>query len=223
MPRAVDTAETERLLHAGAQVVEVLPQSDYEREHLPGASSIPLAAMQADTVAELDRDTTTIVYCYDYQCDLSARAARRLETLGFTDVCDYTASKAAWMGCGLPVEGTVQSSTRAGAIARTTIPRCSLGEKVGDLRERFGDETVCVVLDDAGFVLGAARREITQLDDATLVDDVLLPAPPTVRPSIPADELARNMDRDGRTYVYVTTVEGRLIGLVTRADLHGQH
>ena len=223
MPRAVDTAETERLLHAGAQVVEVLPRADYEREHLPGAHSIPLAAMQADTVAELDRDTTTIVYCFDYQCDLSARAARRLETLGFTDVCDYTASKAAWMACGLPVEGTVKSSTRAGSVARTTIPRCSLGEKVHDLRDRFGDDTVCVVLDDDGFVLGAVRREATQLDDATLVDDVLLPAPPTVRPSIPADELARSMDRDGRTYVYVTTIEGRLLGLVTRADLHGQH
>lgn len=127
------------------------------------------------------------------------------------------------MACGLPVEGTVRSSTRAGAIARTTILRCSLGEKVGDLRDRFGDETVCVVLDDDGIVLGAVRREVTLLDDTTLVDDVLQPAPPTVRPSIPAEELARSMDRDGRTYVYVTTVEGRLLGLVTRADLHGQH
>ena len=222
MPRAVDTAETERLLHAGAQIVEVLPRADYEREHLPGAHSVPLDAMQVDAVAELDRDTTTIVYCYDYQCDLSARAARRLETLGFTDVCDYTASKAAWMACGLPVEGTVKPSSRAGAVARTEFPRCSPGEKVGDLRDRFGDETVCAVVDD-GVIVGAVRKEATQLDDTTLVDDVLQPAPPTVRPSITTDELARSMADDGRTYVYVTTLTGALIGLITRADLHGQH
>ena len=215
MPRAVDTAETERLLHTGAQVVEVLPQSDYEREHLPGARSIPLASMQPDTVAELDRDSTTIVYCFDYQCDLSARAARRLETLGFTDVCDYTASKAAWMACGLPVEGTVRSSTRAGAIARTTILRCSLGEKVGDLRDRFGDETVCVVLDDDGIVLGAVRRgghaarrhHPRRRRPATGTAD----GPPEHhRPrSSPAAWIATG----GRT-CYVTTVEGRLLGLV---------
>ncbi len=223
MPRRVDTDETERLLRAGAQVIEVLPQPDYEREHLPGARSIPLDAMHPDAVAGLDPDVTTIVYCYDYQCDLSARAARRLETLGFTDVRDYTASKAAWMACGLPVEGTIKSSSRAGAVARNGIPRCALGEKVGDLRDRFGDETVCVVLDDEGIVLGAVRREVVGLDDTTLVDDVMQPAPPTVRPGITTDELARSMARDGRTYVYVTTVDGALIGLVTRADLHGQH
>ncbi len=127
------------------------------------------------------------------------------------------------MACGLPVEGTIKSSSRAGAVARNGIPRCALGEKVGDLRDRFGDETVCVVLDDEGIVLGAVRREVVGLDDTTLVDDVMQPAPPTVRPGITTDELARSMARDGRTYVYVTTVDGALIGLVTRADLHGQH
>lgn len=223
MPRRVDTAETERLLDAGAQLIEVLPRSDYDRAHLPGARSIPLDSMQPESVVDLDRSATTIVYCYDYQCDLSARAARRLETLGFRDVCDYVASKAAWMGCGLPVEGTAKPSARAGSVARTDIPRCSLGEKVGDVRDRFGNESVCVVVDDDGTVLGAVRKEATQLVDTTLIDEVLQPAPPTVRPSITTAELARSMARDGRTYVYVTTLEGKLIGLVTRSDLHGQH
>ena len=223
MPARVDTAETQRLLDAGAQLIEVLPQAEYEQEHLPGARSIPLDSMHADAVADLDRDTTTVVYCYDYQCDLSARGARRLETLGFRDVRDYMASKAAWMAYGLPVEGTVRPSTRAGAVARTDIPRCSLGEKVGDLTDRFEDEPVCAVVDDAGVLLGAVRQEATHLPETTLVDEVLQPAPPTVRPSITSDELARSMARDGRTYVYVTTPEGTLVGLITRAQLHGQH
>jgi predicted transcriptional regulator len=117
----------------------------------------------------------------------------------------------------------VHDSSRAGWLARTDAPRCTLGEKIADIRDRFGDELVCAVVDEHGTVLGAVRKETTQLADTTVVDEVLQPAPPTVRPSITTDELARSMARDGRTYVYVTTVEGTLLGLVTRADLHGQH
>ena len=151
------------------------------------------------------------------------RAARRLETLGFPDVYDYVASKAAWMACGLPVEGSAKPSARAGAVARTDIPGARSARRWATSDDRFGDESVCVVVDDDGTVLGAVRKETTQLADTTLVDEVLQPAPPTVRPSITTAELARSMARDGRTYVYVTTVEGRLVGLLTRADLHGQH
>jgi rhodanese-related sulfurtransferase/CBS domain-containing protein len=223
MPKSVDTAEVERLIERGAQVIEVLPASAYEREHLPGARNLPLDSMQPDAVADFDLGLPTIVYCYDYQCDLSARGAHRLETLGFTDVYHYTASKAAWLASGLPVEGTVPAASRAGSIARRDVPRCSLGEKVGDVRERFDDAGLCVVVDDEDVVLGVVREEVTGLPDETLVDEVLQPGPPTARPSITADELARNLDQDARPHILVTTLEGRLVGLIRRTDLHGQH
>ena len=56
-----------------------------------------------------------------------------LEALGFSDVYDYADSKTAWMGEGLPVEGTLPSSERAGAIARL-LPTCSLDHTVGEVR-----------------------------------------------------------------------------------------
>jgi CBS domain-containing protein len=40
-----------------------------------------------------------------------------------------------------------------------------------------------------------------------------------VRPSITADELARSMDRNGETHMLVTTLDGRLVGVVERDDL----
>ncbi len=223
MPTSVDTADVQRLLEEGAQVIEALPASAYDREHLPGARNIPLDELQPDAVASFARDRPTVVYCYDYQCDLSARAAHRLETMGFTDVYHYTASKAAWLGLGLPVEGTVSSTARAGSIARRDVPRCYLGEKVGDVRERFDDAGVCVVVDDDEVVLGVVREEVAGLPGETLVDDVLQPGPATARPSITADELARNLDEDGRPHILITTLEGRLLGLIRRADLYGEH
>jgi rhodanese-related sulfurtransferase len=215
----------QRLVEQGAQLIEVLPPSAYSREHLPGAVNIPLADLTGATIARegLDPGRPTVVYCYDHECDLSARGAALLEALGFTDVHDYVDSKTAWLGEGLPAEGSIRASSRAGVIARTAA-RCRLDEQVGDLAGRFSqDDGVCVVVDEDDVVLGVVREEPQALAGATSVVAVMQPAPPSVRPSITAPELAKSMDRDARRYVLVTTSHGRLLGIVGRSDLHGQH
>ena len=63
--RAIDRDEVQRLLAAGAQLVEVLPPAEYEEEHLPGAINIPLKQLDRETTGQLDRGRPVIVYCYD--------------------------------------------------------------------------------------------------------------------------------------------------------------
>ena len=70
-------------------------------------------APRRSAASSLDPTRSTIVYCYDHECDLSARGARLLEQLGFRDVYDYAGSKTAWLGEGLPVEGEVAPEDRA--------------------------------------------------------------------------------------------------------------
>lgn len=65
MPIAVDRFEARRLVAAGAQLVEVLPQDEYDEEHLEGAVHLPLRQLTADTAAVLDRGRPVIVYCWD--------------------------------------------------------------------------------------------------------------------------------------------------------------
>jgi rhodanese-related sulfurtransferase len=67
MPTRVDRDEVQRLLEEGAQLVEVLPEAEYEDEHLAGAINIPLKTLDADSVRRLDRERPVIVYCHDYQ------------------------------------------------------------------------------------------------------------------------------------------------------------
>ena len=152
-----------------------------------------------------------------------ARRPRRLETLGFNEVYDYAASKVAWFAAGYPAEGSVPDSSRAGAIARTDVPRCALDTTVAELAAIIGDHPRAAVTDADGIVLGLVRREVLDLPDDTRVEAVLQPAPPTVRPSITAHELAESMDKDGRTYVLVSHYDGVLVGLIEREDLHGGH
>jgi hypothetical protein len=57
--------EVRRLADAGAQLVEVLPRDEFDDEHLPGAISLPLKSLTAETSAVLDRSRPVIVYCWD--------------------------------------------------------------------------------------------------------------------------------------------------------------
>ena len=67
MPTFIDRHEVQRLVAAGAQLVEVLPKEDYEDEHLPGAINIPLKTLTRETAGQLDRNRPVITYCDDYQ------------------------------------------------------------------------------------------------------------------------------------------------------------
>jgi rhodanese-related sulfurtransferase len=62
-----DLAEIRRLLDGGAQLVEVLPASACQSEHLPGAVNVPLTELLADRIGELDRSRPVVAYCFDYQ------------------------------------------------------------------------------------------------------------------------------------------------------------
>lgn len=66
MPTRIENGELQELLAAGAQLVEVLPLEEYQEEHLPGALSIPLKQLDAETTAGLDKSNPVVVYCWDY-------------------------------------------------------------------------------------------------------------------------------------------------------------
>lgn len=65
MPDAVDREAVQRLVAGGAQLVEVLPRAEYDEEHLPGAVSLPLKGLDAESASVLDRARPVVVYCWD--------------------------------------------------------------------------------------------------------------------------------------------------------------
>jgi rhodanese-related sulfurtransferase len=66
MPTRIEIGELRSLLDRGAQLVEVLPQEEYDEEHLPGAVNVPVKVLDAQTTAQLDKKNPVIVYCWDY-------------------------------------------------------------------------------------------------------------------------------------------------------------
>ncbi len=67
MPKDTDRDDVQRLLAAGAHLIDVLPAEEYEAEHIAGALSIPLKTLGRQTTARLGRNRPVVVYCWDAQ------------------------------------------------------------------------------------------------------------------------------------------------------------
>jgi rhodanese-related sulfurtransferase len=86
--------------------VETLGPMYYEAEHLPGAINIPHTEVDALAASLLpDKGAAIVTYCSNPQCQNSEIAARRLISLGYTNVRKYAEGKDDWRAAGLPLEG----------------------------------------------------------------------------------------------------------------------
>jgi rhodanese-related sulfurtransferase len=65
MPKEIDRAGMQRMVEAGALLVEVLPAEEYAEDHLPGAISLPLRHIDAEGTKVLEKTRPVIVYCWD--------------------------------------------------------------------------------------------------------------------------------------------------------------
>ncbi|KWX01789.1 hypothetical protein LI90_2821 [Carbonactinospora thermoautotrophica] len=216
MPTAIDRHEVQRLLREeNAQLVEVLPQKEYEWAHLAGAVHLPLKDLNATTAARLERGRPVIVYCNNTECDMSPRAAWRLERLGFPAVYDYVAGKMDWLSYGLPYEG---NALLVGDLVRRDVPTCSVGDRLGDVRAKLAGQDLVVVLDDDRVVQGLVRGRALEGPDEALVEEVMRFGITTVRPSEDVATLTGRMRRAGVERILVTSSDGRLLGLLLRAE-----
>lgn len=155
---------------------------------------------------------------------MSPRAAWRLESLGFREVYEYRPGKADWIAAGLPTTRTLVAELRIGELARHDPPTCRLDEPIAEVAARVYSSgwDVCFVTNAESIVLGRLDRPQLDRREGT-AESVMKPGPVTYRAHTPVEDLARVMaERDIGT-LPVTTSDGRLIGVVRRADMQRVH
>ena len=153
---------------------------------------------------------------------MSPRAAWRLESLGFENVCDYVAGKQDWLAYGLPIEGHLAQAVTIGKLVHPDVPVCRLDEKLSDLAQRLGPTSwsECVVVNEPGIVLGLMRKSMWEgAASETTAEQVMEPAPITFRPYARGDELVPYMQQKKMKTALVTTADGKLVGLLRRKDV----
>lgn len=221
MPIPVGRGNVQALMAEGAPLLDVLDPQEFARAHLPGAVNVPLSELTPERCEELDPGSPVIVYGSSLQCDRSPRASRLLEHYGFSAVYDYEAGKEDWLAYGLPFEG---DGTPLVVHLLDPCVCTSDDETAAELRARLDRRgaALAVLVDEGDIVLGTVGRAALQgIADSEPAVTVAELDPVTVRPSTMAEELARRLEAERRTFALVTTSSGRLLGQLNARSLAG--
>jgi CBS domain-containing protein len=149
---------------------------------------------------------------------MSARAAWRLEQIGFVDVHDYDAGRKDWQEAGLPTEGTDPRGPIVADATTVDPPTCGPDETVGAARALMGESPQVIVVNGTGVILGVMRKERWEAPDDSAVGDAMRLGPSTVRPGSLLAPLIERMKRKDTNSVLVSDPEGRLIGVLDRVS-----
>jgi len=114
-PKTVSRAEAREMIAAGAQLVDVRADHEWEAGHLPGAVHIALPELAA-RAGEIDKDRAVILYCRGG--NRSDMATTALAEAGY-DAAKLAEGATGWEEEGLPFEpegGYVAESGEAAAV-----------------------------------------------------------------------------------------------------------
>ena len=152
---------------------------------------------------------------------MSARAAWRLETLGFEQVYRYQPGKDDWLVARLPMEGRQAGIVRAADVARADVPTCGVKDRVTELARLVaeGDWPLALVVNERRIVLGRLRPVDLGQDQDGLAEAIMLDGPKTIRGTMAASDVGPWLDERRVRGVLVTTADGELIGYLRRDDV----
>jgi CBS-domain-containing membrane protein len=125
------------------------------------------------------------------------------------------------MARALPLDEDRATERRAIDFSNQEAVTCGLRDTVGTLRPRVADSPYgfALVLGDDGVLLGRLRKAALGGDQEALAEEVMEPGPSTNRPDASLAKLLAKLQERELTTAILTDPEGRLLGVVRRADL----
>jgi rhodanese-related sulfurtransferase len=97
----INTQQLESMMESKSDlaVINALPEESARETHIEGTPNIPIE--RDDFVEQVEKtsggkDQPVVVYCANTECDVSDKAAKKLEENGFQRVYDYEGGVKAW-------------------------------------------------------------------------------------------------------------------------------
>lgn len=85
--------------HQDFVLINVLPREKFIEDHIRTSVNVPVEDEEfVDIVAKIagSKDRRIVVYCANFNCDASPRAAKKLEDAGFARIYDYEGGTREW-------------------------------------------------------------------------------------------------------------------------------
>jgi CBS domain-containing protein len=104
-------------------------------------------------------------------------------------------------------------------MVRHDVPTCRLHEPLGDIAARMKASRwdLCAVLDDEQVLLGLVDAGALRGGASTTAERVMQSSPVTIRPHLTLDDLGARLKK--RDHVFVTSSDGRFLGVLLRSDV----
>ena len=107
MVKAISREQVNAMIRKNEEfvLIEALPEKYFNEAHLPGAVQMDYTEV-VDRAADYitDKERKIVVYCASTECLNSSKAAKQLDSLGYSNVYEYAEGKQDWVESGLPVE-----------------------------------------------------------------------------------------------------------------------
>jgi len=90
-------------------LINVLPAEYFEKGHIPGSINVPVGDenfMDNVNMIVHDKNKKVVVYCANFECQASPKAAQMLSDADYTDVYDYEGGIKEWDDAGYGLEST---------------------------------------------------------------------------------------------------------------------
>lgn len=89
--------------NSNLKLVNVLSEKKFEEKHIPSSINIPVTEIEKSAPQRLDKEDEIVVYCADFECQASPKAAKKLEELGFKNIYDYEGGIDDWQDAGYKI------------------------------------------------------------------------------------------------------------------------
>ncbi len=99
LPQEISVSEAKAMQDAGAYMLDVREQAEWNELHMPGATLIPLGQL-ASRLNELPKDKPVVVVCRSG--NRSAQGRDILASNGFSSVTSMAGGMQDWQSAGLP-------------------------------------------------------------------------------------------------------------------------
>jgi CBS domain-containing protein len=129
--------------------------------------------------------------------------------------------KVDWLAHNLEVEGEDPVPATLGGVMRDDVVRCAPTDRMADVHTsiKASPYPFALMTTDGGTVLGRLPASALDPGSEASVGDIAQPGPKTFRPHHSAANVARQLGEKDLRWAIVTTPEGRLLGVASRADL----
>ncbi len=99
----------EKVLHShhAPVLINVLSEESFRKSNglrLPGSHWIPNTEMETKVPLMFPKNKEMIVYCANFECTASEKAAEKLQSMGYPNVYVYKGGVKEWKEAGLPME-----------------------------------------------------------------------------------------------------------------------